>query len=133
MPHRIERAAVQPVGERVIHQPVRYPQQPRVVQLLQPVALERAEIVGIAEFAAQLLENLPVPVARGRPMLDAQMNVEVGLHAIVVEQRVVDVEQERRGRGIMFGHLRRRLADSATARRRRSAPRPPRGPSCPAR
>ena len=95
MLHRIERPGIEPVGERIVDQPVRHPQQPRIVHLLQPIALERAEIVGIAEFAAQLFEDLPVAVcAPPSPCSTLDVHVQIGLDAIIVEQRVVDVEQE---------------------------------------
>ena len=64
------------------------------MHILHPVALQRAEIVRVAEFAAQCLEDLPIAIACGNAVLDADMHIEIGLHAIVVEQRVVDVEQE---------------------------------------
>jgi hypothetical protein len=52
MVHRLERTVVQAFGERIVDQPVRHPQQLGIVHLLQPVALERTEIVRIPEFAA---------------------------------------------------------------------------------
>ena len=94
MLHRVQRAAVQPVGEWIVHQPVRDAEQSRIVHVLEPVAFQRAQIVGVAQFVAQFLEDLPVSLACGGAVLDADMHIQIGLHAIVVQQRVVDVEQE---------------------------------------
>ena len=60
-----------------------------------PVLLERAEVVGVPEFAAQLLEDGPVPLApnRARPSA-SRWRLQIGDDSVVVEQGVVDVEQE---------------------------------------
>src|SRR5262249_43329772 len=55
---------------------------------------QRAEVIGIAELAPQLLKDFPVPVARHRAVGLLEMLAQMSLHAIVVDQRVVDVEQE---------------------------------------
>jgi hypothetical protein len=49
------------------------------VHVLEPIALERPQIVGIAQFIAQLLEYLPVSVASGEAMLDSYVDVQIGL------------------------------------------------------
>ena len=59
VPDGVQRPGVKPVGERIVDQPARHQQETRIVQVLDPITLERAEIVGIAELAAQLLEDLP--------------------------------------------------------------------------
>ena len=56
-------------------------------------ALERAEIVGIAKLLPDRLEMPPVAVRR-LPEQAAQMRPQVIGHAVVVEQRVVDIQQE---------------------------------------
>ena len=61
---------------------------------LDPVALQRAQVVGVSEFAPQLFKNLPVPVAGGDPICPFEVLAQMDLHAIVVDERVVDVEQE---------------------------------------
>ena len=64
------------------------------MQRLVAIALQRTEIIGVAKFVDQLLQDFPVSVARGGPVTLRQMFAEMGLNPIVVEQRVVDVEQK---------------------------------------
>src|SRR3989440_10008685 len=91
---RSQRARVEPVRKRVVDQEERYPQQLRIVEVLEAIALQRAQIVGVPELRAQLLENRPVAVAAGAAELALQVGTEIGLHGVVVEQRIVHVEQE---------------------------------------
>jgi hypothetical protein len=60
--------------------------------VLDAVALQGAEIIAVAQLIEELFENRPVPVAAGRPELTLKVALEVILNAIVVEQRVVDVD-----------------------------------------
>ncbi|MBN8904693.1 MAG: HAD-IC family P-type ATPase, partial [Rhodospirillales bacterium] len=92
--HRLDCAGEQAVGERVVHQPVGHAQHARVVHRLDAVAFQRAEIVGVAEFAAELLENGGVAVGRGLAEMVGEVGAQLALHAVVVDQRVVHVEQE---------------------------------------
>ena len=64
------------------------------MQVLRPVALERTQVVGVSELASEVFKNLPVPIAGGGPVCLLEVFAQMGLHAIVVDQRVVDVEQE---------------------------------------
>src|SRR2546422_1799996 len=57
----IERA-IQPAGKRIVNQKRRHQQQPRVAHISEPVALQRAQVVRVAQLGAQLLEDRPVPV-----------------------------------------------------------------------
>src|SRR5262249_6952282 len=72
----------------------RHSQHLRAVQVLNPIALERPKIVGVSELAPQIFKNLPIAVARGAPVCLLEMFAQMPLHAIIVEERVVDVEQE---------------------------------------
>src|SRR5207253_9689654 len=85
----------EPLPERVVDQEERHAQQQRIVEVLQAIALQGAEIVGVSELGAQLLEDRPVAVAAGAAELALQIGAEIGLHGVVVEERVVHVEQER--------------------------------------
>src|SRR5882762_800003 len=91
---RCQRTRIEPVRERVVHQEERHPQQLRIVEVLQAIALQSAEIVGVTELRAQLFENRPVAVAARAAELALQMGAEIGLHGVVVEERIVHVEQE---------------------------------------
>ena len=89
---RLERARVDAFLERIVHEEARDLEQARVTRVGEAKALERAQVVGVAELHAQLLEELPVAflafLAEGRGEVLAQ----VGGHRVVVEQGVVDVE-----------------------------------------
>src|SRR5262249_39723122 len=80
------------------------------------------EVVGVAELVAELLELVPVALLALGAELLGEPQPEVGGDAVVVEQRVVDVEQED---GLVHG----RRPSSPTAgpgARERAAPPPPR-------
>ncbi len=62
--------------------------------MLEPLALDRTEVVAVAEFDEQLLLDRPVPVAKGCSILSLEMLLDVEPDAVVVEQRVVHVDQE---------------------------------------
>src|SRR5262245_16199471 len=67
---------------------------------LDPIALQRAKIVGVSKLVSQLLEDLPVAVASGSTIFLLEVLPQMILHTIVVEQGIVDVEQEHD-----LGHL----------------------------
>ncbi len=90
----VQRAGVEPLRERVVHQERRHGQQVRIARVRLAVALQRPEDVRVAELAAQLLEDLEKLVGPAEPHLAHQVLPEVDDDAVVVEQRVVDVEQE---------------------------------------
>src|SRR5262249_42637125 len=94
----VQRAWEEPVGERVAQQEGGDGEQVRPVRILDAEPLQGAEVVGVPQLLAQLLEQLPVPllllVAYGAPEVAAHVDDD----AVVVEQRVVDVE-ERDHRG----------------------------------
>src|SRR6516164_5958519 len=62
--------------------------------MLNPVALQGTEVISVAQFAEQLLEDRPVAIAAGGPELAFQMPLEVGLNVVVIEQRVVHIDEE---------------------------------------
>src|SRR5262245_29085163 len=66
----------------------------RLARMMQAIALQRAKIVGIAELEAQLLEELPVLVLPFFTDLLRQISLQVVGDAVVVDQRVVDVEEK---------------------------------------
>ena len=65
-----------------------------VLRVFDTVPLQRAEIVSIPQFLEQLLENCPVPITRGGTLLALKIGLDVGLDAVVVEKRIVDIDQE---------------------------------------
>ena len=90
----VECPRVEPVGERVVDEPRRDPQHARLVRVGDPEALQRAEVVGVAELLPQLFEQREILARLLWPDLAVEIVVEILRDAIVVEQRVVDVEQE---------------------------------------
>jgi hypothetical protein len=92
--HGVQRAGIKTVSERIIDQPARHPQHLRAMQRFDPVALQCAQVVDVSKLLPQFFKNVPVAVARGGPVCLRQMLLQIGLHAVVVDQRVVDVEQE---------------------------------------
>ena len=62
--YRVERPGIEPIGERIVDQPTRHLEDPRIVHILGTIAFERAKIVGVTEFPPQFLENRPVALPR---------------------------------------------------------------------
>src|SRR6266566_3861424 len=90
----VERPGIEAIGERVVDQVRRHRHEVHVLGVLGPVALQRAEIIPIAELDEQRFEDRPVPITRRGAELTLEMALEVVLNAIVVQQRVVHVDQE---------------------------------------
>jgi hypothetical protein len=67
-------------------------EQTRVARVGEPEALKRAQVVGVAELLAQLLEELPVALLAPLAERLGQVRTQVGGDRVVVEQRVVDVQ-----------------------------------------
>ena len=60
MVHRVERMRIEAIGERIVQDPVGGAEDREVVRVFNPQALERAEIVHIAQLVPQLVHDLPV-------------------------------------------------------------------------
>jgi len=93
-PDGLERAWIEPVAKRVLEQVGSDPQELGVPQALEPVSLESAEIVGIAELGPELFEELPItPLALIADDLD-EVAFQVLTDSVVVEKGLVDIDQE---------------------------------------
>ena len=67
-------------------------------------ALQSSEIVTVTEFREQVLQDPPIAIAGVASVGVVEMVLQILLDAIVVEQRVIDVEQEdNRMRPVPFG------------------------------
>ena len=64
----------------------------------QPELLDRAKVIGVPEPGPQVLVDRPILLGRVRAEFRREVPLEVGVHPIVVEQRVVDVQQKHDGR-----------------------------------
>src|SRR4030095_7306633 len=94
----VERSRVEAIGEGIVDEERRHRGEVDVPRVLAPVVLQRPEIVAIAELHEQRLEDRPVPVAGYGTEFPLEMALEVVLHPIVVEERVVHVDEEGEGR-----------------------------------
>ena len=72
--------------------------------MFDPIPLERPQIVGVAEFRSQPLEDCPVVFLPFAPHRLFKMALEVGSHPIIVEEGVVDVRTEKRGSVLSWAH-----------------------------
>jgi len=95
---RIQGFRKQTVGEGIIHHEVRHRQQFRIAGPLDAITLQRAQIVRVSELGAQLLENFPIAPCAGFAHFIREVAFQIFRHAIIVEQRVVDVEKEHGAR-----------------------------------
>src|SRR5262249_64304 len=62
--------------------------------ILDAVALEGAEVVGIAELASKLLEESPIALLSLRADELSQVSLEISRYAIVVENRIGDIDEK---------------------------------------
>ena len=62
--------------------------------MLDAKALQGSEIVAVAELREQILQDSPIAIAGGASVGALEMVLQILLYAVVVEQRVVDVDQE---------------------------------------
>ena len=90
----VERGRIEAVGERVLQEERGQPEHVRIVRVLHAVALQRPQVVGVAELGAQRFEDRPVALLTLGAERARQVPLEIGGHPVVVEQGVVDVEQE---------------------------------------
>ena len=100
----VERPRVQPVHEGIVQQEDRHAEHLRIARMLDAVALERAEVVGVAELGPELLEDVPVALLAVVAEHVGHVPPEVALDRVVVEQRVVHVEQDHPQRASSGGH-----------------------------
>ena len=92
--HRVERMRIKAIGERIVQEPVGSAEDREIVRVFEPQALQRAEIVHIAQFVPQLVHDLPITRANTIAMRGSQPFPEVIPKSVVVEERIVDVEQK---------------------------------------
>jgi len=89
----------------VIGQEKRNLQEVRIARILRPVALQSAEIIGVAELRTQFFEYRPVAFpALGAERL-REVAAQVGSDPIIINERVIDIEQEHDGCQLIHGTL----------------------------
>src|SRR4030095_1581518 len=94
----VERSRVETIGEWIVDEERRHRGEGDVPRVLAPVALQRPEIVAIAELHEQRLAARTEPGAGYGTECPLEMALEVVLPPIVVEERVVHVDEEGEGR-----------------------------------
>src|SRR4051812_871386 len=90
----LQGALIKTLSERVFEEEMRGRQHMRVARESRAVHLERAEIIGVAECGADVLEDSPISLLALMPDLTLEMIPEVGRNAVVVEKGIIDVEEE---------------------------------------
>jgi hypothetical protein len=104
--HDLERPRIEPIGEWVVDEPERHLDECRLVRIRRPEPLEGAEVVGVRELLAQLLEDLPMVPLELVTEVRGEVRAKVLDDTVVVEQRFVHAAEEHSSAG--FGHARRR-------------------------
>src|SRR5262245_19317610 len=80
--------------ERIIDQEIRNAYQMRGTRMFVPISLQSAEVIRVAQFCPQLLENVPIFLRSLGADLADEMGLQICCHSVIVQQRVVYVEQE---------------------------------------
>src|SRR5262245_13998182 len=88
--------------------------------MFETVALESSDVVSVAEFVEQVLEYLPIAHARGGAVDPLKVFLEVLLNGIVVDERVVNVDEK--DHRMAQRHLRFPAPLSPSLRARKAAP-----------
>ena len=89
-----QRVRKQTVGKRIVDEKMRNDQQVRGARMLSAVTLQRAEVIGVAELGSELLKSPPILLRTLRADFIGEVPLQVCCNAVVVQERVVDVEQK---------------------------------------
>src|SRR5207245_11808125 len=92
MLHNIERIGEQAIRKGVIYEEVRDREEMRIVLILDPIALQDAQIIDVAELRPQLLPDCPVALLPLHFDLAIYMTLQVSTDSIAIEQLTVYIE-----------------------------------------
>ena len=92
--NHLERIGKKTLGERIVDEKIRHTQQMRGARMFSPIPLQSAEVIRIAQFGPQLLENPPIFLRSLRADFAGEVALQICCHSVVIQQRVVYVEQE---------------------------------------
>src|ERR1035438_1239271 len=92
--NHVERVGEEAIGKRIVYEESRNGQQAQVMRVLASVTLQGAQIVGVTKRGSQALEDSPVTPRPLGADLALEVFGEISDDAVVVEQRVVHVEQK---------------------------------------
>jgi hypothetical protein len=90
----VERARIQPIGERVVYQIGLHSEQANIRRMLHPVTLQSSEIITVTQLRHQFFEDHPIPVTRLWAVLALKVIPQVILYVVIVEQSIIDIDQE---------------------------------------
>ena len=90
----VERTREDAVGEGIGYEETRNGQQAQVMRVLAAATLQGAQIIGVTKPGSQLLESGPVTPRPLGPDLALEIFAEVGDDLVVIEQRIVHVEEK---------------------------------------
>jgi len=82
------------IGEWIFYEEARNGQQAQIVRIADSKNLQGTQVICVTEPGSQLLENCPIAPCPFGPNLLIEIAPKVGNDLVVVEQRVVNVEQE---------------------------------------
>src|SRR5438093_13490213 len=94
MLHDIERIGEQAIRKGVIYKEVRDSEEMRIVRILDPIALQGAQIIDVAELRPQLLQDCPVALLPPVSDLPIYMTLQIGSDSMVIKQRLVDLKEK---------------------------------------
>src|SRR5437762_1873599 len=94
MLNRLERIGEKTFGERIIDQKIRHAKQLLGARMFVPIPLQSAEVIRIPQFGPQLLENPPIFLRSLCADFAGEVALQICCHSVVLQQRVVYVEQE---------------------------------------
>jgi hypothetical protein len=92
--HHLQGLGVKQVGEGVVHHPGAHAQDAGIVEVLLPVELEGAQVVGVSDLRPAVGEDLPVAGPGRLSVLLLEVGDQGLLKGIVIEEGIVDVEQK---------------------------------------
>src|SRR5262245_10011236 len=64
------------------------------MRMLHAVALQRSQIIAVAQLAEQIFQNVQVPLPAGGAEFQSKGTLEVALNRVVVAQGVIDTDEE---------------------------------------
>src|SRR5579863_8224194 len=82
------------IRKRIIDEVAGHGEQLDLARVLIPIPLQRAEVVAISELGEKVIEDLPVAFTSGAAIRMFEMIFQIPLDSVVIQQRVVDVDQE---------------------------------------
>src|SRR5262245_29657366 len=94
MLNHLERIGEKTLDKGIVDQEIRHGHEMQSALVFVPIPLQSTEIVGVAQLGPQLLENLPIFLRSLQADLTCEMALQICCDSVVIQQRVVYVEQE---------------------------------------